>query len=158
MLSIGLFRIAGKVNSQSLKTDAKNYRMDIITSSGVLVAIIGAYFGLSILDLIIAIIVSFLIFKTALGVVKESLAIILDESPPGLEIEVRKLANQIPDIINIHEFRVRQLGNRITADCHILVDSTISVAAAHMIMNELENAVYSCTSISEILIHVEPNS
>ena len=158
-LSIILLEISAKIHSSSIKADAKNYRMDSLTSTGVLIAIIGAYFGFSILDLVVAFLVSLLIFKTAWGITREALAVLLDEAPAGLEKKVIEISKTVPGVINVHEFRARQLGGRrIIADCHIHVAHHISVDEAHKIMHNLEHAIYENTSITEILIHVEPDN
>lgn len=153
-----LLRISERIDSQGIRADAYNYRMDIVTSFGVMVAIFFSYFKLYFFDPIIAFLIAFLIFKTAWGIIRHSAMVILDEAPPGMEQEVYDLVNPIPDVIDIHKLRIRHFGSNrgMLADCHIRVKSHISVDQAHTIMNQVEECVYKNTEITELLIHIEP--
>lgn len=153
-----LLKISKKISSPGVKADAYNYRIDIITSFGVLIAISFSYFNFYIIDPIVAIIISFLIFKTAWNILRESVMVILDEAPSGLEERVFNLVNSVPSVLDIHNIRIRHLGSKIIADCHVRVNSNLSIEKAHKIMNEVEQTVYKNTDISEILIHVEPEN
>jgi cation diffusion facilitator family transporter len=151
-----LLSISIKVSSPGIHADAHNYRMDIITSFGVLIAIIFSYFEFYVLDPLIALIISLLIFKTAWSILRESVRVILDEAPEGLDELVHEILEPMPEVLDVHNLRIRNLGSKIVADCHVRVKSHLSVDEAHRIMHKVEQAVYKKTDISELLIHIEP--
>lgn len=155
-LSFILFAISKRIQSASIKAEALNYRMDIITSISVLVAMGGAFFGLGWLDFVVGGLVALLITWTAIGVFREALRVILDEAPEGLVEEVENLSRGIEGLVELTEVRVRQLGQRTIADCRITVPSTMSVEEAHEVTVALEKVVYQKTEISELLVHVDP--
>lgn len=152
-----LFRIARITNSSSIKADATNSRMDSITSFSVLIALVSSYFGLFWVDSLVGAGIAFLIYWAAVKLLREVFRVLLDEAPPGIVEKIIRLSEHyLPEVDNIHNIRIRSLGTRIIADCHIHVNPRMSVGEAHKIMLYLEEIIYRETIINEILIHVEP--
>jgi divalent metal cation (Fe/Co/Zn/Cd) transporter len=57
-----------------------------------------------------------------------------------------------------HRLRTRTIGRQVFLDLHILVDPSLSIAAAHEIASSLENALTEqITRPVNITVHIEPD-
>ena len=61
-----------------------------------------------------------------------------------------------PELRGVHDLRTRTAGNRDFVQFHVWVDGTMTVAAAHDVMDEIEAKLLAEFPGVEILIHPDP--
>jgi len=156
-----LFNVSHKTESPALAADAWHLLTDVYTSLGVLAGIIAIKVtGLTVIDPLIAIGVSLLIFKAAIKLIRDSLHSILDARLPDIEEQIIKevLKKYSPEFVEFHKLRTRKAGSQRYVDLHLVVPGQMVINKAHVICNQIEEEICSRLSGIHILIHAEPCS
>ncbi len=155
-ISIYVYRTATEIDSASLKATALNYSTDMLSSVLVLIAVIGAYLNIGIIDSFVAVIIALLITYGAIKMLNESLNILLDRAPDEKKLkQIYDLTTSIKGVKEAHKLRARMIGNKIVGDIHVLVDPRLSVQEGHEI-SENVNSILQRELGANIIIHIEP--
>ncbi|MBI4316984.1 MAG: cation transporter [Chloroflexi bacterium] len=160
LVSRYLLHVADKTDSIALGADAWHLHTDVLTSLGVFGGLILVQItGLKILDPLVAIGVALVICKVAYDITKKSSSDLLDEKLPRQEEQeiVAILAGHEEQFVEYHGFRTRKSGSKRHVDMHLVVEGSISVAAAHEFCDHLEKDIEQQFPNSDITIHVEPS-
>jgi len=150
-----------KLNSSSIEAEAWHQRADAITSMlallGVSIAVIGGK-GYEIADDIAAIFASLLIFINAYRIFRPALGEFMDEHlHQELEAEIRKLALEVPGVMDTEKCHIRKIGLYYIIDLHMIVDGDIPVKDGHQISHDLKNFLMNeMSDVRNVNIHVEP--
>lgn len=145
--------------SPALVADGHHLFTDVITSLGVLVALILTIAtGWYILDPLIAAVVAVNILMMGYRIATESMSRLMDEAAsPEIEARIRGAieANGI-GALQAHDIRTRQAGRALFIEFHLVVPGSMTVDDAHEICDRLENSIENSIEGSEVVIHVEP--
>jgi cation diffusion facilitator family transporter len=158
IITVMLSRVAKRENSQALRGDALHYRVDVLTNSMVLIAILVVKFtGVAIIDPLVGGALAVYIMVNAVRLHLSSLNIILDKGIP--KEELKKLEEKFKQFAayqqDYHRLRTRTDGNLIFADVHVTLCRTITLLEAHSIVDRIEDALSKDTNI-DLLVHPEP--
>lgn len=160
-----LFRITAKegkkTNNQAVIANAWHHRSDAFSSIGTFIGIAGAIFlgdKWRVLDPIACIIVSLLIFKVGIDLMKPAFAELLESSlPPETEEEIGRIIMDVQGVKRYHNLKTRKSGNYYIIDVHIKVDPAITIVAAHDIATDVEHSIKErWGSATQIMVHTEP--
>lgn len=160
------YRIVNKksesTNSSSLKADAWHHRSDAITSLMAFIGISIAIFmgkGYETADDWAALFASGFILYNAYLILRPALGEVMDEHIyEDLVSDIRKIAEEVPGVIETEKCYVRKTGMTYHVDLHIAVDAEITVKDGHDIAHEVKNDLLSnLPEIADVLIHVEPD-
>jgi cation diffusion facilitator family transporter len=159
-----LMRAAEKYRSRALEADALNFRADMLSSAVViaglsLVALGDALDRVGILnkaDAVAALLVGSLIIYKSGSILLQSVNVLLDRAPVGLEERVRRAAASVSGVVDASSVRLRESGSRTFADVVVTVSRTTSAAEAHELTERVEEAVRSVDEWADTLVHVEP--
>ena len=150
-------RLANKINSQSVMAAAKDNLSDAWVSIGTAVGIIGSQFQLAWLDPLAAVIVGFLICKTAWDIFREASHQLTDGFD---EEEIQSYKETIQNtygVKGIKDIKARSYGNNTVVDVVILVNSTLDITSAHDISTNVEQVLNKEHDVYDVHVHVEPN-
>lgn len=149
-----------KNRSVTLDADGKHLMADVVTSAGVIVAVILIYFtGWLILDPIIALIVAAHILWSGYGVVKHSTMGLMDSAiEPD---ELKQVVGVLDDYkakfpIDYHALRTRRSGVRTFVNVHVLVPDEWTVGRGHDLAHEIEADINAALPGSVVFTHIEP--
>jgi cation diffusion facilitator family transporter len=149
-------------HSITLEADGKHLMTDVWTSVGVVAGVGLVYVtGWLMLDPLIALAVAIHIVWTGVGLVRRSVAGLLDAAiSADEESEVTKLFTEYSRRhgVSFHALRTRQAGARRFVTFHLLVPDAWSVARAHQLSEEIESRMRSMVPNASILTHIEPIS
>ncbi|MCY9662321.1 cation diffusion facilitator family transporter [Paenibacillus chondroitinus] len=114
---------------------------DALGSVGAILAgLLMLFFGWYIADPIISVIVSVLILKSAWGVIRTAIHILMEGTPVTIDTDlVKKTLESIDGVINVHDMHVWTITSGLDSlSCHILIDDskdsqTILQSAIHEI-------------------------
>ncbi len=154
---------AGKTHdSITLDADGRHLMTDVWTSCGVFagVALVFAT-GWLLLDPLVALAVGVQIVWAGLGLVRRSVAGLLDAAIPRDDLgEINKLFAEYSRRygVSFHALRTRQAGARRFVTFHLLVPDTWSVKRAHQLSEEIESRIRSLVPQASLLTHIEPIS
>src|ERR1051326_6253082 len=160
-----LLHAGRKHSSIVLEADGKHLMTDVWTSAGVLIGLFGVWLADDIwkvslhwLDPIIALVVAANIVVTGFGLVPRSVDGLMDHALPEEEQQRIRAAieKHIGPGMHYHALRSRKAGAHRFIDFHLLVSGTMSVTAAHAIIQRIEQAIHDPGAPSEVTVHAEP--
>ena len=155
--SRALYRVANKYGSQAIEADALHFRVDMLTSSVVLVGLAVVYlFEVPNADAYAAIAVAVLIVYTSLGLGRRTLDVLLDKAPKGIQGQIHESITGFEGIQKAHSIRVRKVGQETFVDLHIEVPRTYTHDKAHRIATSVENKIKNeILPNCDVVVHVD---
>jgi len=161
-----LFKIGRETDSIALQADAWHLRTDVYTSIGVMTGlgiILGGYWfapGLNLnwVDPVAALCVAVLILKAAWNLTSDSVKDLLDARLP--EEEEAWILNHVrglrPLAQGLHDLRTRKGGAIRFVEFHLIVPEHMTVAQAHEISDQIEDAITARYPSTHVTTHIEP--
>lgn len=146
--------------SPALVADGWHLVTDVITSAGVIVALLLAIFtGWYWLDPVVAAAVAINILWTGYRIAMQSMSSLMDQAAsPEIENQIRSVIARNGDgALQAHDIRTRQAGRALFIEFHLVVPGSMTVYDAHIICDRLEDAIEAEIEGSEAVIHVEPD-
>jgi cation diffusion facilitator family transporter len=157
-----LLRAGREHHSITLEADGKHLMTDVWTSAGVIAAVALVFVtGWLRLDPLIALAVAVHIVWTGIGLMRRSVAGLLDAAiSPSEQEELAKLFAEYSKRhgVSFHALRTRQAGRRRFISFHFLVPDSWTVARAHQLSEEIESRMRSMVPNALVETHIEPIS
>jgi cation diffusion facilitator family transporter len=160
ILGLILQKRGKKLNSITLEASGKHLMTDTLTSFllilGVVVILVTGY---QFLDSVIAVIFSFYILYSGYGLVRKSVAGLMDElDATAIDATVKTInQNRKPSWIDIHNMRVQQYGGDRHIDLHLTLPYYFDLKQVHDEVEELENSLESAwPGVLEVFVHADP--
>lgn len=151
-------KVAKKTKSKGLEASAKDNLSDALVSFGTTIGVLGASIGFPIIDPIVAILVGFIICKTAWDIFYDATLLLTDGFDPAEMILFTETVHKVPGVHKVVDLRARMYGNTTIADVVIEVDGGIDVSKSHGITDQIEMILHEQHGIQYTHIHVEPKS
>jgi cobalt-zinc-cadmium efflux system protein len=98
---------------------------DAVSSVGIIAGSIAIHYtGFAVIDPILSVLIGILIVWTAWDIIQESLNVLLEGLPRGMELnEVTGAMRQIDGVIDVHDLHIWSLGSSAHAlSCHVLIE------------------------------------
>lgn len=160
-VSSRLFDVAKRTDSPALEADGWHLRTDVYTSLGVFAGIIAIKVtGLTILDPIIALMVTLLILKAAYKLLRESLANILDARLPDEDEQAMRelIEKHAQEFVYYYKLRTRKSGPFKYADLHLVVPRQSPISGVHDLCLRIEQSLQENITGVDVFIKTEPCS
>ncbi|MEZ4649541.1 MAG: cation diffusion facilitator family transporter [Candidatus Eisenbacteria bacterium] len=149
-----------RYSSLALEADGKHVLTDFWTSAAVVVALgLVKLTGKEWIDPLCALLISFQLMRTGIGLLRQALGPLLDEED---DAAVRTLVDEFeshltPGIINVHSVRIIRSGRFHHVDAHVVVPEFWDIHTAHARAEKYEREVMrSFGPDGEIEFHIEP--
>lgn len=154
-----LLKIGKKHHSITLEADGHHLMTDVITTVGVIVAVLFvAITGWQILDPVVAILVGVNIIFTGSKLIKRSILGLLDTSISRDELDI--INNLFKKYerkgLKFHGLRTRQSAQRRFVDFHVLTPGSWSVRKGHDILEDIEKDIRDSIEMVTVTTHLEP--
>lgn len=139
----------------------RHHRSDAYSSAVALVAIVGSYAGMPVLDPLGGIVVSGMLVKSSVGLLGSSMKELMDKgiTPEQLnEITdaITMVKNTELDLMNFHSVRGRKQGPFNHIDLVLQLNPAISMEKAYQIEELVRSSVKkNCDNIQDIMIYLE---
>ncbi len=159
--SLFLLRKGRALRSPALVADGKHLMSDVVSSLGVLVALLVAFVsGYPWVDSALAGLVGVNILWSGWTLMQESFSSLMDEAAAPEEVErIRAtIATQSEGAIEAHDLRTRHSGRTTYVEFHLVVPRTMSVEDAHSICDRIEGKLREDLGEVVTTIHVEPDT
>lgn len=160
-VSLFMLRMAKRYDSIALEADAQHLMTDVWTSVGVVAAlgiVAVAPPGWTILDPIIAVLVGLNIIRTGVGLVRRSMAGLMDSSLS--EHEIQQIEEAIHSSLDpgaaFHGLRTRKSGSRRFVELHVTVPGDLRVTQGHDCCERVESAIQNRLPKTSVSTHLEP--
>ncbi len=160
-VSIILQRAGKRHNSISLTSNGKHLMTDVWTSGGVVMGVGAvAITGWQILDSLVAILVAVNIIWTGVGIVRQSVAGLMDSSLSAKDLAAidQVLAKYKNKDLEIHALRTRQSAAVKFISMHALVPGDWTVTKGHELISKIESDLKNALPDCAVIIHLEPQN
>jgi len=150
--------IGKQINSPAIIADANHQKVDIFSCFAILVGVIGSQFGYPFLDPLVAVFIAFIIIKTAFGIARDNVNVLMGKLPSETILdEVKSAANKVKDVKGVHSVKINPMGPYSSAELHIEVDGELKLKDAHEIAHNVEKQIINDVyAIKMAIIHVCP--
>lgn len=161
VVSLVLQRAGKRYDSISLASNGKHLMTDVWTSGGVLLGVGAvAISRWQPLDAIVAIVVAVNIIWTGIGIVRRSVAGLMDSSLSSKELTLidKVIQESLAPGVKIHALRTRQSAAYKFISMHVLVPGDWTVTRGHEVVTIIEEKLSASLPGSIILTHLEPEN
>jgi cation diffusion facilitator family transporter len=149
-------RTGNEIHSAALTADGHHARVDGFASLAVAAGAGAAKLGYPIVDPIVALAITILIFALVFESARTVFMRMLDGVESGVVAEIRHVAAHVEGIGNVGDVRARWIGHRLYANASINVDGTLSVdEAAKLIGQFRDEASYYLPQLSDLHVSVD---
>ena len=148
---------AKRLDSDILRADATHTFADVLTTIVVIAGWQLSAIGYVWVDRLCALGVAGVIVYLAFSLFKRTLPALLDEYAIDAE-ELSELINNVSGVKSVYRIRSRWIGNNRAVDLIISVDPALTTEASHTITDEIEGLIEKQFDVTDISIHVEPES
>jgi cobalt-zinc-cadmium efflux system protein len=156
-LLIGFWLHAGAEHDLNVRSAYLHMIGDAISAMGVVIAgIIVVCSGWVLADPIVSFLIAGLILWSSWGVLKESVGVLLEGTPVGLDMcAVEQCISTVPGVLGVHDLHVWTIGpGAIACSCHILVAEQ-TVREGQQILKAVVRELNTCHRINHSTIQVE---
>ena len=145
------------LKSQVLIADSQHTKSDIYVSLSVIVSLAAVKLGFPLLDPLIALLISLIIFRVGFKIMKENSKVLLDMSRLEEE-EICNLVLGIEGVMGCHKIRTRGGMGDIRIDMHVLVQADITLEEAHLISHKVSKMLKAeYKDVTDVVVHLEPS-
>lgn len=149
-----VIRITG---STAIRADSLHYRSDLLLNSGILLALVLAGLGWQRLDPLFGLGIAAYILWSAISIVREAVAVLMDEAlPADVNERMQALACAVPGVLGAHDLRTRISGTRWFVQLHLELPGELSLSEAHRRCEAVEQAIHAAYPRAEVLVHADP--
>jgi cobalt-zinc-cadmium efflux system protein len=130
---------------------------DAISAAGVVAAgVVVAFTGASIADPVVSVLIGLLILWSSWGILKESVNVLLESVPEGIEMEtVERAIGTVAGVLAVHDLHVWAVGSgMLCCSCHISVEEQ-SVRSGENVLRAVAEKLKHDFGISHSTIQVE---
>lgn len=134
---------------------------DTLSSVGVIIGSVLIYFwNVNWVDPLLTIIIGLIIIRGTWGILKETIEILMQASPAGLDIQkIKSALEKHPDVMNIHHVHTWSLSDNIVHfQGHVEVNKNLSIEQVDKIRIKLENILHRDFKIDHITIQMESDT
>lgn len=161
IIMYGVYRyniaLAHKIKSTAVKAAAYDNRSDALVSIGAAIGIFASIFGMPVIDKITALLVGFIIIKTAIGIFWEAVQTLTDAFDIDEAETLWKLIDNVEEVIDLKDLKGRSHGNMSFIDVTVTVNPNLNVRESHAITEKIEATVRHFNPYCMVLVHIEPH-
>ena len=150
------YQLGDLIDSDALRGDAVHHKSDVYTTLLVIVALVGAYFGVPYVDGIMGLGVAIMILHAAYEIAREAIDDLLGKPATAEFIqEITTLATTVPGARQVHDVVVHNYGDQSFISLHIEIDEVTSPAIAHNIADNVEHKLAHDLN-AQVVTHIDP--
>lgn len=141
--------------SLNIEAALRHVLADLLGSAGVLVAaVVILLTGWTVVDPIVSLVIAVLIVASAWGVLRDSTAILMEETPPGLDADaVARAIVSVPGVTSVHDLHVWRITSGFDAlSAHVLVGQGED---CHGLRREIEQTIAGAFGITHTTLQVD---
>ncbi|MNP57793.1 putative cation efflux system protein [compost metagenome] len=126
-------------------------------SIGAVIGIVGSQFNLPWLDPVTAVLVGFIICKTAWDIFRDASHHLSDGFDETIIHTFRETVEQVEGVEEVKELRARNYGSNAVVDVVLSIKSGLGFQEAHNVATNVENELKKSAEVLEVHVHYEPS-
>jgi cation diffusion facilitator family transporter len=152
-------KIATRTNSFALSSNAQHLQSDIVTTIGVLIALIVTRLtGWLYADAAFALVFSLWLGYSAVKMIRNAFHEVIDHTIDPMELEaIKEIITSEPEMLSYHKLRTRHSGTWHYIDLHIVVPRHWTLIEAHTLADRIEKRIETRLAPAVCTIHVDPD-
>ncbi|ELY6344591.1 CDF family cation-efflux transporter FieF [Cronobacter muytjensii] len=151
--------VVRKTRSQAVRADMLHYQSDVMMNGAILVALALSWYGLHRADALFALGIGVWILYSALRMGYEAVQALLDRALPDEERQaIVEIISAWPGVRGAHDLRTRQSGPTRFIQLHLEMEDNLPLVQAHLIAEQVEQAILFRFPGSDVIIHQDPCS
>lgn len=151
--------VVRKTHSQAVRADMLHYQSDVMMNGAILIALGLAWYGWHRADALFALGIGGYILYSALRMGYEAVQALLDRAlPDGERQEIVDIVTSWPGVRGAHDLRTRQSGPTRFIQIHLEMDDHLPLVEAHLVAEQIEQAILRRFPGSDVIIHQDPCS
>jgi len=151
--------VVRKTQSQAVRADMLHYQSDVMMNGAILVALWLSWYGWHRADALFALGIGCYILYSALRMGYEAVQSLLDRALPDEERqEIFDIVTAWPGVSGAHDLRTRQSGPTRFIQIHLEMDDNLPLVQAHIVAEQVEQAILQRFPGSDVIIHQDPCS
>ncbi|HVR89974.1 MAG TPA: cation diffusion facilitator family transporter [Novosphingobium sp.] len=147
-----------QTGSLAIATDHVHYKSDLALNLAVIAALVlDRYAGFTRADPLFGLLIALWLGWGAWRASQAAIEQLMDQEwPDERKAQFLEVVARQPELKGVHDMRTRSAGNRDFVQFCVWVDGTMSLSAAHRVMDEIEARLMQEFPGVEVLIHPEP--
>ncbi|WP_312953177.1 CDF family cation-efflux transporter FieF [Superficieibacter sp.] len=151
--------VVRKTHSQAVRADMLHYQSDVMMNGTILIALGLSWYGWHWADALFALGIGVYILYSALRMGYEAVQALLDRALPDAERqEIINTVTAWPGVSGAHDLRTRQSGPTRFIQIHLEMDDNLPLVQAHLVAEQVEQALLLRFPGSDVIIHQDPCS
>ena len=148
--------LSSKIASALLHADAWHHRIDAISSSLVIIALVAGKFGFPAIDGWVGLGVSLLLIYTGFDIARDSVDDLIGTPSNSDELDkIRQTVLGINDTLGVHDIIMHSYGHEKYISLHVEIDAKKTAAEAHDISEEVEAVLQKKMGVDPV-VHIDP--
>ena len=148
--------LSSKIASGVLHADAWHHRIDAISRTMVVAAMIAGKYGYPVVDGWAGLGVAFFLIFTGFEIAKDAVDDLIGKPPTMEDVEnIRNIVMNINGVLGAHDITIHSYGHDKFVSVHVEIDADKSTAEAHDISEEVEYKLHDALGV-EPTIHMDP--
>ncbi|PKM21478.1 MAG: divalent metal cation transporter FieF [Gammaproteobacteria bacterium HGW-Gammaproteobacteria-14] len=146
-----------RTGSMAIAADSLHYFSDVAMNIGIMVAIIGAAYGVLWLDGVAGLLIALYVLRAAWKVGGEAVQLLLDrEMPADVRQVIAAVVARHPQVLGFHQLRTRQAGRTCFIQLHVDMDENLTLREAHRLVDSIEQGIRQQFPDADVIIHQDP--
>lgn len=154
--AIVMARVARKSHSEALAASAVHFLSDVFDSVVVIVGLAAAALGYARADSYAALFVAAVILWLSVRLTRDVFFSLTDRAPAGVARHVEDVVGGVPDVLSVHDIRIRQAGAQLFTEMHVDLDPLLPLSRVHDVLDEIEHALRGHFPTMHVVTHPEP--
>lgn len=151
--------VVRRTQSQAVRADMLHYQSDVMMNGAILLALGLSWYGWHRADALFALGIGIYILYSALRMGYEAVQSLLDRALPDEERqEIIDIVTSWPGVSGAHDLRTRQSGPTRFIQIHLEMEDSLPLVQAHMVADQVEQAILRRFPGSDVIIHQDPCS
>ena len=151
--------VGRRIGSAALVADGLHARTDGFTSLAVVLAAVGAWLGWHWADPVVGLVITVAIAFVLNDAAREVYRRLMDRVDPELVDQAEQQLRAIPGVRDVSEIKLRWIGHRMHAEAAVVVDTNLTLLAAHEIAADAEHQLtHHVPRLTGATVHVDPAS
>jgi cation diffusion facilitator family transporter len=148
--------LARSSGNKTLEADAWHHRSDVLATALVVVAMVAGRYGLTLVDGIMGILISVVLFKVAYEIAKGAIDTLLGPAPTKEQIRaIAESAESVQGVRGVHDIVIHSYGPTHFYSLHIEVDANLPATELHALAEQVEHRVNNGEHGS-VCVHIDP--
>jgi cation diffusion facilitator family transporter len=151
-------RVGRRIGSAALVADGLHARTDGLTSLAVVAGAGGVALGWRDADPVVGLVITVAILLVLRNAARDIYRRLMDSVDPSIVAEAEKVLAASPGVGGVAQMRLRWVGHDLLAEATIVVDGTLTLAAAHDVAEAAHHQLlHHIPRLAQATIHVDPS-